>query len=746
MRTSRITLLLLTTTLVVAIFPNLFASNAPVSFSDKISVHFESDLLWRTVYDAKHDKGTIFLLMVNGLQAYDGGVDFVNPSFVSQLRLDEAYDHLELAGDHGAVYTSDGRIAFVDIADLHDIRLSGTIDVNDTLFDYAMYDSAGFVACGFEGVRIIDQSDLQNAVVTGTLEDAVHAVAVEAANGYLYVVDDFNGLLVYDLDDPLEPQLIDYILFSSSVRDISVTGDRLYLACGESGVHAYSIELPWRIVPRRTYATDSRVLKVESFDEAVLAVDLFGAAHVFGTGSSEARMVLDSRDASDRFDFARRNGRDYLFAPDRSGDFRVLSVDNGSEPDRVWLYPGSYRISSVALVDSLLLVSGASDDLGIWKIGAGAPEMVSSLESSNQFTYVTALDSLVMVAENSLATGFIHLLSTADACCMLNMKKTLTSVPDVADIKAEYNDTGSVDLVSFGADGTMIITIGFPEEPPEDFYVATGYAFIPSGFRVAAVDRAGGYVYTVTSKGSIGTIYDARTVGHSDPVTEIGSFSIRGSVRSIEVLDSVCYVAGMFGLRVFEMDGPLIGSLTDDRYGSYDFLDLVLDEESDLMFAAMGDDGVAIFDISDRTSPELMSIMDTPGFARQLDFADGVIAVADEHSVQMFRYELYHSERDHILPKNFSLSQNYPNPFNGLTRITVSVPASGSEGERVTLEIINLLGQVVRTIVDQPLDPGIHVFTWDARESLGEGVASGIYFCRLSVAGFCEMRKMLYLK
>jgi hypothetical protein len=736
----------LTATFVVAIFSGLFATNAPVSFSDRISVHFESDILWRTVYDAKHERGMIFLLMANGLQVYDGGVDFVNPSFVSQLRFDVVYDHLELAGDHGAVYTSDGRIAFVDITDPHDMRLNGHVHVTDTLFDYAMYDSAGFVACGFEGVKIIDQSDLENAAVTDTLGDAVHAVAVEVANGYLYVVDDFNGLLVYDLGDPLEPLLIDFVLFSSPVRDISVTGDRLYLACGESGVHAYSIELPWRIVPRRTYATDSRVLKVESFDEAVLAIDLLGAVHVFGTGSSEARMVLDGHEASNRLDFARRNGRDYLFAPDRSGDFRVLSVDNGSEPDQVWFYPGSYRIVSVALVDSLLLVSGASDNLGIWRIGNGAPEMVSSFESSNQLTYVTALDSLVMVAENSLTTGFIHLLSTADACCTLDMEKTLASVSDVADIKAEYNDTGSVDLVSFGTDGTTIMTIGFPDEPPENFYVAIGFAFIPSGFRVVAVDRAGGYVYTVTSKGSIGKIYDARTIGHSDPVTEIGSFSIHGSVRSVEVLDSVCYIAGMFGLRVFEMDGPLIGTLIDDRYGSYDFQDLVLDEESDLMFAAMGDDGVAIFDISDRMTPELMSIMDTPGFARQLDFADGVIAVADEHSVQMFRYELYDSERDRILPKSFSLSQNYPNPFNNLTRITVSVPASESEGERVLLEIINPLGQVVRTIVDQPLDPGIHVFSWDARESLGEEVASGIYFYRLSVAGFSETRKMLYLK
>lgn len=744
MRRSRITLLSLIAAMLMVVFSGLFATDTPLNFSDRINVHFESDILWRTVFDAKYDRGLIFLLMVNGLQVYDGGVDFVNPSFVSQLSLDYAYDHFEMSGDHGAVYTSDGRIAFIDIADRDDMRLSGHVSLNDTIFDYVMYDSVGFVACGFEGISIIDQSDLENTFVTATLEDAVHAVAVEATNGFLYVVDDYNGLLVYDLSIPMQPQLIDFVLFSSPVRDVSVTGDELYLAFGESGIYAYTVELPWRMIPSRMYTTDSKVLKVESFDETLLAVDLFRAVHIFDTDSSEARIVLNGRDASNRFDFARRNGRDYLFAPDRSGDFRVLSVDGGPEPDQVWMYPGSYRITNVALVDSLLLVSGATDDLDIWKIGGDKPEIVSSFESSNQFTYVTALDSLVMVAENSIATGFIHLLSTAEVCCMLDMEKTLTTVPDVADIKAEYNDTGSVDLVSFGIDGTSIMTIGFPDEPPEDFYVATGFAFISSGFRVAAADRAGGYVYTVTTKGSLGKIYDARAIGQSGQVTEIGSFSNSRRVRSIEVLDSVCYIAGVFGLRVFEMDGPLIGSFIAELYGSYDFRDLVLDEQSDIMFAAVGEDGVAIFDISDRANPELISLIDTPGFAQQLDFADGVIAVADAHSVQLFRYELYDS--DPVLPMSFTLSQNYPNPFNNLTRITVSVPVSESQGERVTLEIMNLLGQVVRTIVDHPLDPGIHEFSWDARESTNEEVASGIYFYRLTVAGFSETRKMMFLK
>ena len=222
MRGSKILILSVVAALIVTGFSASFAADYPTDFGDRISIQFESDILWRTVLDVRHEKGMIFLLMPNGIQVYDGGVDFVNPSFVSQLKLDERYNHLKLSDGAGAVYSNDGRIAFVDITDSYEMSMHGTVDVNDTLFDYIMYDSVGFAACGFDGVKIIDQSDTEHPALAGDLLDAVHAVAVDAEGGYLYVADDYNGLLVYDLSDPFAPQLIDFMLFSTVVRDMSV--------------------------------------------------------------------------------------------------------------------------------------------------------------------------------------------------------------------------------------------------------------------------------------------------------------------------------------------------------------------------------------------------------------------------------------------------------------------------------------------------------------------------------------------
>ncbi|MCZ6677614.1 MAG: T9SS type A sorting domain-containing protein [Candidatus Poribacteria bacterium] len=94
------------------------------------------------------------------------------------------------------------------------------------------------------------------------------------------------------------------------------------------------------------------------------------------------------------------------------------------------------------------------------------------------------------------------------------------------------------------------------------------------------------------------------------------------------------------------------------------------------------------------------------------------------------------------LPIQFALEQNYPNPFNPNTTIRYQLPASGD----VKLEIFNVLGQRVRTLVDQAQVPGHYAINWDSKNHHGLPVATGMYFYRIVVGDFIKTRKMLLLK
>lgn len=100
------------------------------------------------------------------------------------------------------------------------------------------------------------------------------------------------------------------------------------------------------------------------------------------------------------------------------------------------------------------------------------------------------------------------------------------------------------------------------------------------------------------------------------------------------------------------------------------------------------------------------------------------------------------------VPKAFELSQNYPNPFNPTTTIKYSLSSVGDGAETLptTLRIYNVLGEVVRTLVNEPRSPGIYYEVWDGKDDQGKEVASGIYFYRLKAGKFSETKKMVLLK
>ena len=92
---------------------------------------------------------------------------------------------------------------------------------------------------------------------------------------------------------------------------------------------------------------------------------------------------------------------------------------------------------------------------------------------------------------------------------------------------------------------------------------------------------------------------------------------------------------------------------------------------------------------------------------------------------------------DKGIPTAFSLSQNYPNPFNPTTVIHYTVPKTSL----VNLSVFNLLGQEVKTLVNEEKSPGEYEVRFD-----GSNLPSGIYFYRLVAGDFVKTMKMLLMK
>ncbi|MFC1725743.1 FISUMP domain-containing protein [candidate division KSB1 bacterium] len=110
-------------------------------------------------------------------------------------------------------------------------------------------------------------------------------------------------------------------------------------------------------------------------------------------------------------------------------------------------------------------------------------------------------------------------------------------------------------------------------------------------------------------------------------------------------------------------------------------------------------------------------------------------AVGDEKEITIFN-------TGYKIPADYSLEHNYPNPFNPATTLKYSIPRTSI----VNLKIYNILGQEIKTLINEKQPAGYHSVKWDGTNNNGVKVNSGVYVYRLQTGDFVETKKMVLMK
>ena len=138
-----------------------------------------------------------------------------------------------------------------------------------------------------------------------------------------------------------------------------------------------------------------------------------------------------------------------------------------------------------------------------------------------------------------------------------------------------------------------------------------------------------------------------------------------------------------------------------------------------------------------------LGLANLPGTSMDPELLNVVCGYPDEDSPVVVETNALSLDENLAIPTQFALHQNYPNPFNPSTQISFDVP-EGSD--LVRLNIYNILGKKVSTLLNNVVNPGKHKVEWNAKDNEGNPVASGIYFYELSSSSFTARKKMLLIR
>ncbi len=136
------------------------------------------------------------------------------------------------------------------------------------------------------------------------------------------------------------------------------------------------------------------------------------------------------------------------------------------------------------------------------------------------------------------------------------------------------------------------------------------------------------------------------------------------------------------------------------------------------------------------------TVVNIPGTSLNPELLNVVCSYPDADNPVAVNTAVASADESSLLPSEYALFQNYPNPFNPSTQISFDIPKS----EFVTLRVYNLLGQDVKTLINQSMVPGRYTVEWNGNDMLNSDVASGVYFYELRGESFISRKKMLLIR
>ncbi|MFZ5434364.1 MAG: T9SS type A sorting domain-containing protein [Calditrichota bacterium] len=695
--------------------------------------------------------------------------DSLNVRCLSQQRMWEMFWGVVVRGNYAYLAAYGDGLWVMDVSDPANSIEVGYCDTPGFAWNLVVEGNYAYIADRISGLRIIDISDPTSPFEVGFYDTPGEATDVKVRNGLAYVADDGRGLRIIDVSNPHAPAEIGFCETNwGSAGNVTIMDSIAFVTSDWTTFSIVDIHDPTSPIEVGYWSTPTSLERVS--DVAIYGNYVYVSSwgeDFFGIRILDISNPVSPTEVASRWGGMGRliiRGH-YLFT---SGGGYIFDIANPVVPIVVgefhtfcWIHRG------IDVNNDYLYIAVNRDGLYIFDISIlSSPVAVSNYIPPHSAIDVCIRDTLAYVA-NDFSVMWIMDISNPSTpqyvgkCPVPELFEGIRGARLTVDENYAY--------VTARGRGLFIVDVSDPSVPTQIIqYSATG----SDTYWDVAVRN--GYAYLAVDGGIL------RIVNVSDPAAPqpVGLCNIAGQVSTVALAGDYAYVASSWGLTIADISDPelptVIGAVQTNRG-----VGIAVNEP--YAYMTDGDSGLVIIDISDPTAPEVVGSYPTPGFcsdvavhgsfayltdyvgglhvlniedpahpgevgfyntpgqSRGLAVSDSLVFVADYSYFGIYdcSIDLSVTQKPQVSPLEWSLHPAYPNPFNPITQLSFNVPQS----ERVTVNVYNIAGQLVTTLLDDRLSPGLHAISFD-----GSSLSSGVYLCRLNAPGFTATQKMVLVK
>lgn len=555
------------------------------------------------------------------------------------------------------------------------------------------------------GLVIVDVGNPAAPVAAGTLSVPGGAWSVAVGAGYAYVGDGNGGLHVVDIGDPANPQDLGTVDLPTKAVDLAVSGNCVMAADQTSGLQIVDVTIPQSpriLVAAQTsnsqgVVTAGDVIYLADGEVGLTIFDrscLVGVVASFEVLPATGPVPLDAQ---------------FLASYSSTIDTWVWDFGDGtggSSPAEIHEYaiPGTYdvslRVSNAFQADSVSVQSAVVARHAVTQ-GNGA----FHFDGFGEYLRVPDDASLDLDSDWTIECWHRPYTPLESDKLRVLVSKGYNATNSKQYLVGWRNDTSGLGyaglyvlISSNGADsGSRTALWPYTFEVGQEYYVAVRY--------VQAAGEVEVYVNGVSQGvrgGYLTSVYD----GPGD--LQIGA---QGGAN--------CYCGMIDEVRVSNVARS--GDAFSQHYTTRS--PLAVDAETVSLWHLDGDAGSVGKVKNEVASPAL-----------------DVVAIGDPLAAS--GYSDIPSAVEEVPVVTYALHTSAPNPFNPYTSIRYDLPRDS----RVRLRVFDVAGRLVRTLLDENKQAGLHSVTWDGRDNAGQRAASGIYFCRMEAGEYMGTTRMCLVK